>query len=147
MCLFIFYFLRYVCGAGITLWRWLRRRRQRGGALHVGPLMTRTELSRWLPIVKGFFFRLEKLLLKIILRPLSYKFLFLSCVFCRMVAEINVEKKQKPQKVKPKTSADARKHLSSVRVIQRNLVYIIGLPNNLMDESVSYLLLTFSFSL
>jgi CCR4-NOT transcription complex subunit 4 len=64
-----------------------------------------------------------------------------------MVAEINVEKKQKPQKVKPKTSADARKHLSSVRVIQRNLVYIIGLPNNLMDESVSYLLLTFSFSL
>lgn len=55
-----------------------------------------------------------------------------------MVAEITAEKKQKPQKVKPKTSADARKHLSSVRVIQRNLVYIIGLPNNLMDESVSY---------
>ncbi|KAJ1688685.1 hypothetical protein LUZ63_012840 [Rhynchospora breviuscula] len=54
----------------------------------------------------------------------------------RMVAEINAEKKQKPQKVKPKTSADARKHLSSVRVIQRNLVYIIGLPNNLMDESL-----------
>ncbi|XP_078181045.1 uncharacterized protein LOC144574840 [Carex rostrata] len=54
----------------------------------------------------------------------------------RMVAEITAEKKQKPQKVKPKTSADARKHLSSVRVIQRNLVYIIGLPNNLMDESL-----------
>jgi CCR4-NOT transcription complex subunit 4 len=69
------------------------------------------------------------------------------CLFSRMVAEVNAEKKQKPQKVKTKTSADARKHLSSVRVIQRNLVYIIGLPNNLMDESVSYLLLTFSFLL
>nr|XP_029122332.1 uncharacterized protein LOC105051241 isoform X2 [Elaeis guineensis] len=54
----------------------------------------------------------------------------------RVVAEINAEKKQKSQKAKNKASTEARKHLSSVRVIQRNLVYIIGLPSNLCDESM-----------
>ncbi|KAG1365704.1 hypothetical protein COCNU_12G007040 [Cocos nucifera] len=54
----------------------------------------------------------------------------------RVVAEINAEKKQKSQKAKNKASTEARKHLSSVRVIQRNLVYIIGLPSNLCDESI-----------
>ncbi|XP_010922497.1 uncharacterized protein [Elaeis guineensis] len=54
----------------------------------------------------------------------------------RVVAEINAEKKLKSQKAKPKASAEARKHLGSVRVIQRNLVYIIGLPSNLCDESI-----------
>ncbi|CAL9131334.1 unnamed protein product [Musa acuminata var. zebrina] len=53
----------------------------------------------------------------------------------RIVAEINSEKKQKSQKAKLKTSAEAKKHLSSVRVMQRNLVYIIGLPTNLCDDS------------
>lgn len=53
----------------------------------------------------------------------------------RMVAEINSERKQKLQKAKPKAS-EGRMHLSSVRVIQRNLVYIIGLPLNLADEEV-----------
>ncbi|XP_062203694.1 uncharacterized protein LOC133905908 [Phragmites australis] len=58
----------------------------------------------------------------------------------RTVAEKNAEKKQKTQKVKPKAAAtatvEAKKHLASVRVIQRNLVYIIGLPANLCNESV-----------
>ncbi|KAG1337974.1 hypothetical protein COCNU_04G002800 [Cocos nucifera] len=54
----------------------------------------------------------------------------------RVVAEINAEKKLKSQKAKPKASAEARKHLGSVRVIQRNLVYMIGLPSNLCDESI-----------
>ncbi|XP_062181951.1 uncharacterized protein LOC133886231 isoform X2 [Phragmites australis] len=58
----------------------------------------------------------------------------------RTVAEKNAEKKQKTQKVKPKAPAtatvEAKKHLASVRVIQRNLVYIIGLPANLCNESV-----------
>ncbi|XP_010253492.1 PREDICTED: uncharacterized protein LOC104594737 isoform X2 [Nelumbo nucifera] len=53
----------------------------------------------------------------------------------RLVAEINSERKQKSLKAKPKTS-EGRKHLSSVRVIQRNLVYIIGIPSNLADEDV-----------
>ncbi|KAJ0088872.1 hypothetical protein Patl1_32025 [Pistacia atlantica] len=53
----------------------------------------------------------------------------------RMVAEINSERKQKLQKAKPKAS-EGRMHLSNVRVIQRNLVYIIGLPLNLADEEL-----------
>ncbi|KAD6119849.1 hypothetical protein E3N88_11120 [Mikania micrantha] len=53
----------------------------------------------------------------------------------RLVAEMCVEKKQKSQKGKTKTS-EGRKQLSSVRVIQRNLVYIVGLPLNLADEDL-----------
>ncbi|KAK9154154.1 hypothetical protein Sjap_001634 [Stephania japonica] len=53
----------------------------------------------------------------------------------RLIAEINSERKSKSQKVRPKTS-EGRKHLSSVRVIQRNLVYIIGIPSNLADEDL-----------
>ncbi|KAK6926855.1 hypothetical protein RJ641_008574 [Dillenia turbinata] len=52
----------------------------------------------------------------------------------RLVAEINLEKK-KSQKAKSKTS-EGRKQLSSVRVIQRNLVYVVGLPLNLADEDL-----------
>ncbi|KAG9453274.1 hypothetical protein H6P81_006178 [Aristolochia fimbriata] len=53
----------------------------------------------------------------------------------RMVAEINSERKFKSQKAKPKAS-EGRKHLSTVRVIQRNLVYVIGIPANLADEDM-----------
>nr|CAB3481507.1 unnamed protein product [Digitaria exilis] len=65
----------------------------------------------------------------------------------RTVAEKNTERKHKTQKVKPKAASaasattttstvEAKKHLASVRVIQRNLVYIIGLPAHLCNESV-----------
>ncbi|KAK7267600.1 hypothetical protein RIF29_20278 [Crotalaria pallida] len=53
----------------------------------------------------------------------------------RLVAEMNAKYKKKMQKLKPK-SLEGRKHLSDVRVIQRNLVYIIGLPVNLADEDL-----------
>ncbi|XP_022943594.1 uncharacterized protein LOC111448316 isoform X1 [Cucurbita moschata] len=53
----------------------------------------------------------------------------------RLVAEVSVEKKVKSQKAKAKSS-EGRKQLSSVRVIQRNLVYIVGLPLNLADEDL-----------
>ena len=46
-----------------------------------------------------------------------------------------MERKMKNQKAKSKSS-EGRKQLSSVRVIQRNLVYIVGLPLNLADEDV-----------
>lgn len=46
-----------------------------------------------------------------------------------------MEKKQKSQKGKIKTS-EGRKDLGAVRVIQRNLVYIVGLPLDLADEDV-----------
>ncbi|KAF8395025.1 hypothetical protein HHK36_018964 [Tetracentron sinense] len=53
----------------------------------------------------------------------------------RLVAEINSERKLKSHKSKPKTS-EGRKHLSNVRVIQRNLVYIMGIPPSLADEDL-----------
>lgn len=52
------------------------------------------------------------------------------------MAEIHTERK-KSQKTKVKPTSDGRKQLSSVRVIQRNLVYIVGLPLNLADEDVA----------
>ncbi|KAK4753806.1 hypothetical protein SAY87_001910 [Trapa incisa] len=53
----------------------------------------------------------------------------------KVVAEVNMEKKMKSQKTKAK-SLEGRKQFSSVRVIQRNLVYIVGLPLNLADEDI-----------
>ncbi|XP_030524273.1 uncharacterized protein LOC115736626 isoform X2 [Rhodamnia argentea] len=53
----------------------------------------------------------------------------------RLVAEVNMEKRSKSQKAKTKSS-EGRKHLSSVRVIQRNLVYIVGLPLHLANEDL-----------
>ncbi|CAL0329107.1 unnamed protein product [Lupinus luteus] len=53
----------------------------------------------------------------------------------RLVNGISVEKKTKNQKAKSKSS-DGRKQLSSVRVIQRNLVYIVGLSLTLGDEDL-----------
>ncbi|CAL0321917.1 unnamed protein product [Lupinus luteus] len=53
----------------------------------------------------------------------------------RLVAEVHMEKRLKNQKAKSK-SYEGRKQLSNVRVIQRNLVYIVGLPLNLGDEDV-----------
>ncbi|KAK6142050.1 hypothetical protein DH2020_013879 [Rehmannia glutinosa] len=53
----------------------------------------------------------------------------------RLVSEMNVEKKLKSQKGKSKT-LEGRKQLGSVRVIQRNLVYVVGLPLNLSDEDL-----------
>ncbi|KAL8146207.1 hypothetical protein AgCh_004086 [Apium graveolens] len=52
----------------------------------------------------------------------------------RLLSELNVDKKVKS---KSKSKApDGKKNLSSVRVIQRNLVYIMGLPLTLADEDL-----------
>ncbi|XP_022868960.1 uncharacterized protein LOC111388476 isoform X2 [Olea europaea var. sylvestris] len=53
----------------------------------------------------------------------------------RLVSEMSTEKKFKSQKGKSKIS-EGRKQLSSVRVVQRNLVYVVGLPVNLADEDL-----------
>lgn len=42
-------------------------------------------------------------------------------------------KKTQKSKLKP---SEGRKPLTSVRVVRRNLVYIVGLPLNLADEDV-----------
>lgn len=55
-----------------------------------------------------------------------------------------MERKIKSQKAKTKSSEVKKQQLSSVRVIQRNLVYIVGLPLNLGDEEVLSLSLSLS---
>lgn len=72
-------------------------------------------------------------------------FLLLIMSLLRLVAEVHMEKKVKNQKAKSKSS-EARKQLSSVRVIQRNLVYIVGLPLNLADEDVNFLPHAFKYN-
>lgn len=53
----------------------------------------------------------------------------------RLVSEMTVDKKLKSQKGKSK-ALEGRKQLGSARVIQRNLVYVVGLPLNFADEDV-----------
>ncbi|XP_059315143.1 uncharacterized protein LOC132065668 isoform X1 [Lycium ferocissimum] len=48
---------------------------------------------------------------------------------------VSSDKKMTSRKGKSKT-AESRKQLSSVRVVQRNLVYIVGLPLSLADEDL-----------
>ena len=55
-------------------------------------------------------------------------------ILIRAVAK-NSSRKSKPPKAKPKTN-EVRKDLSNVRVIQRKMAYVIGLPLNLADEDV-----------
>ena len=55
---------------------------------------------------------------------------------------IKNEKKQKQNERKQKISEN-RKHLASVRVVQKNLVFVVGLSQRLADPEVSLL---FSFS-
>ncbi|KAH0883677.1 hypothetical protein HID58_059773 [Brassica napus] len=52
----------------------------------------------------------------------------------RLVAQLNNDRK-KSHKVKPKPS-EGRKDLTGVRVIQRNLVYVMSLPFDLADEDL-----------
>ncbi|CAD5218476.1 unnamed protein product [Bursaphelenchus okinawaensis] len=49
------------------------------------------------------------------------------------VQRIKSEKKQSKQKTKP---ADSRKHLANYRVLQKNLVYVVGLSNRMADVEV-----------
>lgn len=54
-------------------------------------------------------------------------------VSCERLTDVNFEKRHKSHKSKAKV-AEARKHLSDVRVIQRNLVYVVGIPTSLANE-------------
>ncbi|KAJ8953681.1 hypothetical protein NQ314_007289 [Rhamnusium bicolor] len=51
------------------------------------------------------------------------------------VAKLKAEKRQRDQQRKAKLS-ESRKHLASVRVVQRNLVFVVGLPMRLADAEV-----------
>ncbi|KAJ2694829.1 transcriptional repressor general negative regulator of transcription subunit 4 [Coemansia sp. IMI 209128] len=49
------------------------------------------------------------------------------------VAKLKSEKKAK-EREKREIESNNRRHLANVRVVQKNLVYVIGLPNNLVSE-------------
>ncbi|KAK7867807.1 hypothetical protein R5R35_008253 [Gryllus longicercus] len=51
------------------------------------------------------------------------------------VAKLKAEKRHKDQQRKQKITEN-RKHLSNVRVVQRNLVFVVGLPMRLADSEV-----------
>ncbi|GAA0158093.1 ubiquitin-protein ligase [Lithospermum erythrorhizon] len=52
----------------------------------------------------------------------------------RMASKIS-NKKNKPPKAKPKTN-EVKKDLTNIRVIQRTMAYVIGLPLDLADEDI-----------
>jgi len=49
--------------------------------------------------------------------------------------KIKAEKRQKDQQKKQKVT-ESRKHLANVRVVQRNLVFVVGLSPRLADPEV-----------
>ncbi|XP_059491042.1 CCR4-NOT transcription complex subunit 4 isoform X2 [Neocloeon triangulifer] len=51
------------------------------------------------------------------------------------IQKIKVEKRQKDQQRKQKVT-ESRQHLASVRVVQRNLVFVVGLPPRLADGDI-----------
>ena len=55
------------------------------------------------------------------------------------VARLKAEKRHKDQQRKQKITEN-RKHLANVRVVQRNLVFVVGLPMRLADAEVCRIL-------
>ncbi|ENN74011.1 hypothetical protein YQE_09401, partial [Dendroctonus ponderosae] len=51
------------------------------------------------------------------------------------MAKMKADKRQRDQQRKAKLT-ESRKHLSSVRVVQRNLVFVVGLPPRLADPEI-----------
>lgn len=125
-------------GVGTTSWKWQRKMRTKGDVLRAAHLMTRNELWGWKQTVKGCSSSLTKLFNKCIENQNSY-----IVVLLIRVVTTKKDKKSKPQKAKPK-KPEVSKDLSGVRVIQRKMAYIIGLPLSLADENVSFYILVSS---
>ena len=112
-----------------------------GGVQHVALLITRKRLLAWKQNVTShemskFCFLKINSIKRMKLYFLNFElFIIFGVDNNRAVAEMSTEKRLSSRKGKSKT-ADSRKQLSSVRVVQRNLVYIVGLPLSLADEDV-----------
>ena len=52
------------------------------------------------------------------------------------MARLKAEKRQREQQRKQKITEN-RKHLANIRVVQQNLVFVVGLPMRLADSEVS----------
>lgn len=55
--------------------------------------------------------------------------------FFLQISALKAEKRQRDQQRKQKISEN-RKHLANVRVVQKNLVFVVGLPPRLADAEV-----------
>lgn len=51
------------------------------------------------------------------------------------MAKLKAEKRQKEQQRKQKAT-ESRKHLANVRVVQKNLVFVVGLPIRLAEPNI-----------
>lgn len=63
-------------------------------------------------------------------------FLSLYLIVICQISALKAEKRQRDQQRKQKISEN-RKHLANVRVVQKNLVFVVGLPPRLADAEVS----------
>lgn len=68
--------------------------------------------------------------------------LLYNALFANRVTNCHANGKNKPPKAKPKTN-EVKKDLTNVRVIQRKMAYVIGLPLSLANEDVWGLILYF----
>lgn len=59
------------------------------------------------------------------------------------VSRLKAEKRLKDQQRKQKITEN-RKHLANVRVVQKNLVFVVGLPVRLADAEVNFNFCNFS---
>lgn len=57
---------------------------------------------------------------------------------CFQITALKTEKRQRDQQRKQKITEN-RKHLANVRVMQKNLVFVVGLPPRLADPEVNLL--------
>jgi len=55
---------------------------------------------------------------------------------CSALSRLKAEKRLKDQQRKQRVTEN-RKHLANVRVVQKNLVFVVGLPMRLADADVS----------
>ncbi|KAJ2746432.1 transcriptional repressor general negative regulator of transcription subunit 4 [Coemansia sp. BCRC 34301] len=64
----------------------------------------------------------------------------MTCLNANISNSINLKNEKKAkEREKREIEGNNRRHLANVRVVQKNLVYVIGLPNNLASDDVSTL--------
>jgi len=67
---------------------------------------------------------------------LNHKNIVIIDLFCFVPFRLKAEKRLKDQQRKQRVTEN-RKHLANVRVVQKNLVFVVGLPMRLADSDVS----------
>lgn len=100
--------------------------------------LTKEEIARYLKILKLFILILSYIFQFYSKAQQSYFKNRLSCSVFRLKAEKRLKDQQRKQKV-----TENRKHLANVRVVQKNLVFVVGLPLRLADADVSIFLISY----